>query len=274
MDEHERNAIAASLRGHDRDPGLKKCADNIIKNPSMLRDDDDYLAFDKDACTTRCNGKCCTGIDLVRVSPVDIDHVMRSDAVAGLKRSAVVTACFDIALGAVSKLPLATIHFLTTRDGIKLCPFMAITAGTRSSIGGMIGSIKQTSARGICILGQTKKPAVCMLFPLGNFKHPDRDAWMYFQATGCPGTETTKKIKVRDVTRPYIARAEKNARYQSAMLAMIDVARKELKDDLAVDRFLGNVSFILFMEDGETMDKIDRINAVLPELLACSKLVA
>jgi hypothetical protein len=92
MDQKRRDEIVSILRDMvrdtgNRDPNPNKDMYNTLKkmidNPRLLLDNDDEFSYDDTACLSRCNGSCCTDVDMIRVTPVDIDNMMESPVLPG-----------------------------------------------------------------------------------------------------------------------------------------------------------------------------------------------
>lgn len=262
MDKQKRESIANDFKKHLKDAnfGNNKDFEELVKgmanNPEKILDEDDSFHFDNNICTSSCDGHCCMGTDIVRVSPTDVDYMMKSPFLKGKDRSIVVKECLDIFLGHQSRAPMAKIKFVTAPGTkLKLCPFSAILLKASGK--------KIEKFNNFCLLGQEYKPAICMLFPLGRTKSFNEikqtsSEWIYF-SMGCPGTKTNKEVKIKDFLSNLDQKTKENDEYIKFMMNLIKEMDEKVQHKESVNNVLWMICQILYLSDKPMNEKMEEI---------------
>jgi len=250
----------------NENPDFKMFLKRIVASPKDLLDESDAFSFDNDACLTRCNGHCCSGTDLIRITPVDVDYIMKSGLMKGQTRAQVVKKTLDVFLGGTSRIPMATIRFLyLPGTPLRVCPFSSMIV---KFFGG------KNELKGICALGQKNKPTICMLFPLGRLKldmdeNKEQQApidamnkiidskWIYF-SMNCDGTKTAKKVLVKDFVGNIDEKNAINEAYTKTMSTIIEKLRAEGNEG-KIDEIMKTMMMIFFYGEETTEEKLAKL---------------
>lgn len=244
---------------------------SIIDHPERILLIDDEFSFDNDICMTSCDGRCCIESNIVRVTPIDIDWMMKSPCVKKLNVSRVqlVNDTIDVFPGSISLIPMGVIRCKMMKN-MKACPFIGIAHKLFVSKSGI-----DEKFGGMCSLGQKFKPTICMLYPLGRvtIKHTDtntEDTWFFTQS--CMATEkSSKKIKVRDFIDGYVEKNKESSYYFEEMIKIIDTIKNQVKNDVIVHDVMMTFCAFMFDADAETRIKVDKIKEILPKMLQMAK---
>lgn len=254
MDRNEKIAFLRELQRADHvGEDQIKLVNDLLKEPDRLLTMDDEFHFDNSVCVGKCDGNCCTGDKIIRLTPIDMDYLVKG--MPFLSRQTIADN-LDIFLGSRSMIPMAVIRFARPSKKLSICPFCAIKIDARNR--------KLLDIRGICVAGQKNKPPACFWFPLGRYvrkeQQPDgeiKDISLFF-AQNCPGTKTDKTLKIRDFVEMYKDRENDTERYSTMMHELIEKAKKKLPMQL-LERILQTLSVALFREDGSFDDKFATI---------------
>lgn len=241
----------------DSNPDFQIVINEAIEDPTKIIDEEDFFHFDGNRCISNCDGHCCYTIDMVRISPVDVDYMMKSLAFKGKTRKDVVMNYLDVFLGSKSMIPMAIIQMQPFLD-ITICPFSRFAKKIEVDF----NQIKEIGFENICILGQEFKPTICMLYPLGrigitNKKINEQDS--IFIKMDCEATRTKKKIQVRQFIKNYKAKTLIDSIYQKKMFDIIERLKSTFKSDKLVRNILEMFLGYIFIEEGEILDKMEFI---------------
>lgn len=278
MDDARRKTIVKNMKqlvlhgSFNGNPDYKRFAKDIIANPKGLLDENDSFNFDNSCCTTKCDGHCCNVVDIVRISPVDVDNIMKSGCFKMQTRESVVKKTLDVFLGYTSKIPMATIRFLTLPGtSIKLCPFSIIIAhqDPRQS---------ETNFNGICMLGQANKPTICMLYPLGRMKEDNTASmnsaldseWIYFSMQ-CEGTKTSKQVKIKDFIGNINEKNAINDDYIKTMDVFIEKLKENGSDDKGINDMMLRMASIFYYVDESTQSKLEKTKIAIDTAVEAMK---
>jgi hypothetical protein len=220
-------------------------------------------------------------IDMVRVSPVDVDYMMKSPAViqSGKARKEVVEETLDVMLGHASRVPMAIIRMLTLKkpgvDPLCLCPFMNVVQKISVDMNVEGSNFEDSGMGGVCVLGQKYKPTICMLYPLGRFTSVKLDEHevvdtMYVRLD-CEGTKTAKKMKVRDWVGDYDEKDQINKRYIETMTTLVHRMNEEVNEPEFRDFIMQKMGGLFYYEEGDTNTKLDTIENTMDELIQVGK---
>lgn len=268
MDEEKKRGIIELLKplvieenAGTMDDDYRNALKGAIESGNFF-DIDDEFHFDPSNCIERCDGHCCRMVDMVHVSPVDVDFMMELPLLKGIPRKMVVEQFLDIFLGGRSLVPMATIKFV--HDGTSnACPFIVKLVTKTIAVNDDL-SVKIAKINGVCALGQEFKPSICMLYPLGRLRNNKKGhgEWIYFSMK-CPGTSTGKTIKIRDYIGSYMEKADENSEYQTVMIEMVNML-KEKHGTRDVEKIMTGLLLYLYMENGKTRDKVKKIRLERP----------
>jgi len=265
---------------------MKKSMEAVANDPEKVLFEDDLFNFDGSRCITNCDGNCCIGVDMVRVTPIDIEVMFESDAVKemGWSWNEFVTIFFDIFSGDKSKIPMGIIKFIKEKN-FCACPFLIpvkkfiiegeaelrklhqeLLIGTndkkrRKAIE------KRTKVGGVCVLGQNNKPSICMLAPLGRFFHRNEENLgktskiedmieFYAITQDCACTDTTKTIKVKDFLKGFKEYNVRKQKYYDSSLEVVKKINKTFDSPLIRNIMYDFFCSIMFSE-GKTEEKIE-----------------
>lgn len=227
--------------------------ENMLDEPERLLQIQDDFHFDNGICTTKCDGRCCSGNKIIRLTPIDVDHLVKG--MPFLSRETILKN-LDIFLGRETMIPMATIRFVQTSKDFSICPFCAIRVDARNRA--------KMKINGICMAGQKNKPPACFWFPLGRMaafdkddgKPKDEDSLFFIQS--CPATKTDKKVTIRAFVDRYKDRANDIGMYIMKMERLIERAKKKLPIQI-LSRFLMAAAMVLFHGERTFDEKFDEI---------------
>ncbi len=223
----------------------------VLKDPyERIKDINDEFPFDNNICITKCDGRCCLEAHPIRITPIDVDWMMKSDFVKKQKltRKEFVERYLDIYIGPNSGIPIAIIN--AYKDII--CPFL-----------GYHSSDNHTGL--ICQLGQEYKPTICMLFPLGRFTIIDDNKEMIFTLMECPATETNHMVKIKDHIGNYIEKSNINIEYVSKMIKLRDIMCSKYNKEF-IEIVMNFFMKYFYIEDGDTSDKLKSLDIFINEI--------
>lgn len=279
MDDVKRQKIADNFkeivekRGK-MDGDIKSALEDAAEHPERIYDEDDSFNFDGKICARKCNGYCCSIVEMVRVSPVDVDYIMKSKALKSITRSEFVDEFLDVFLGRDSLIPMAILRFqpINPEDPYsqKVCPLMEFVEWTDVD---EFGIKKEKKVKGLCVIGQTKKPTICMLYPLGrmitgkdaNTLNLDEKDWIFFSKE-CPATRTNVKVRIKDWVRVYKVKSIRDLTYRNEIFQMIKMLKEKLGED-SVRGILYILLNKLYYIDGKTSDKMKDFKIMVPRLI-------
>ena len=244
---------------------FKELLQSMVNNPAKVLTIDDEINFDNEICLTLCNGKCCSNVHLVRISPVEVDAILESDGYKSVDQFQFVKDNFRIFLGQESLIPMATIKF-RKRGKTTTCPFLREVKKEAYGIDNEARVRRlYVGTQGLCSIQQDKKPIVCMLFPLGRVDIPKENTALFY-CRDCPGTHTAKKIKIRDIAGGYEELHRKREEYHEAMQTIIKDLRSVLSDQI-LKEVLHTIMLVLFLGDGTTQEKMKEIRTTATNVL-------
>lgn len=200
LEKEKKDKIRKSLRElvnakNDLDSDMDGMIKRAVEIPERIYDIEDSFHFDKNICMDECGGLCCLMTDMVRVTPIDVDYMMKSPFAKKmeLSRSEFVNTYLDTFLGHDSLIPIAVIkmkemHLVNKitgkREVFYICPFLDINPNRRE----------------ICGLGHVFKPSSCGFYPLGRIINHDKNEEIeaFILVRDCLATKTTREVAVRD----------------------------------------------------------------------------
>jgi len=263
MNTDEKIAKIRSMLKEVKDKGtgddLVEMFEKMIDEPERLLQIQDEFHFDNAICTTKCNGSCCSGDKIIRLTPIDVDHLVKG--MPFLSRETILNNV-DMFVGSESMMPLATIRFVQLRKGLSICPFCAVRVDARDRA--------KMKVNGICLAGQKNKPPACFWFPLGRAaafdkddgRPKDEDSLFFIQS--CPATKTDKKISIRAFVDQYKERANDIGTYVMKMERLIERAKKKLPDQ-AIRLMMIPALKILFYSDRSFDEKFAEVDAIFSQ---------
>jgi hypothetical protein len=248
-----------------KNPDIVEVINEMRENPDAIIFMDDTVAFDNDICLTGCNGECCFGGILIRLTLPDLLRIFNSEGIRGRYASDEgkhdFLSLFSFFLGGESLVPMAIIKF-NEHDA---CPFMGIALklfddGTNN--------VKR-NVGGICTIGQRDKPIPCMLYPLGRVGFPPKDDLpeFVFFSRKCPATITDKRVRVEDLAGSLQERTAENAEYDRHLTSIVKTLKQELKDENAIRAIMNVIGTILVLEP-DWMAILDMLDGDMPSIIA------
>ncbi|MFX1259320.1 MAG: hypothetical protein ACFFAN_15805 [Promethearchaeota archaeon] len=272
MDKKIKNQIISNFKDIDKNskffksnPDLKRTLELTIKDPSRLIDENDSFNFDNNICITRCDGHCCFDIDLVRVSPIDVEYMLKSPFFKDFSRKQIVEQYIDLFLGGESLIPMAIVR-MNEVDGINICPFIAIA----KKIEIKNSEIKDKGIGGICLLRQKYKPTICLLYPLGRIHTVNpttNNKSIAFIVQDCEGTKTDKKVCVRNHIADYIEKSKINDNYVREMSKIVDRLKNTFHQQETIRLILIKFLFYLYFGENELHLKLNTIIEATDKLI-------
>ena len=252
-------SILKQLKGNGTDDDIVEMFMKMLDEPERLLQIDDEFHFDNSICTTKCDGNCCSGDKIIRLTPIDMDHLVKG--MSFLSRETILKNV-DIFLGHESMIPMATIRFVQVSKKLSICPFCAVRVDARNRA--------KMKINGICLAGQKNKPPACFWFPLGRMaafdkddgKPRDEDSSFFIQS--CPATKTDKKISIRAFVDQYKDRANDIGMYIMKMERLIERAKKKLPDQV-IRLMLVPALKILFYSDRSFDEKYADVEAIFSQ---------
>ena len=246
----------------ESNPDFRDFITLILENPTKMLDEDDFFEFDDSKCVSQCSGECCSS-EIIRISPIDVDYLMRSEFVKEnkLTREVIVNQFLDIYLGPNSLIPTALIKKLSF-FGRSLCPFMRFG-----------DFINAPGIGGVCSLGQELRPNVCKLTPLGRAKIPldsGEEIIFYYLGNTCAATESSIRISVSDHLGDYLERTAVYSEYLEFMSGIVEnlsILDSESLRMTVLESFLA----FLFLGKSNTSKKLETIRKITDTLLGVVK---
>lgn len=270
MDKQKRKKIANRLRkllkdgNFDGNADFKRLIKTAIRQPFRIMNEDDDFCFDPERCITECDGRCCMEIDCVRVTPTDVDYMMKSPTLRGNSRKDVVNHTLKIMLGSSSRIPMAIIKSQHIPDEkfrmLHICPFMRAAHRFTVNVGLDELEINDSGIGGICMLGQQYKPSICMLYPMGRITSLDLEnieEERIYVRMDCEGTKTAKKMNVADWVANYEEKFAVKKRYVRVMADFIQRLQEEIEDADLIEGALIQLAAYFYYDELPTEKKLD-----------------
>lgn len=276
---HLRNILKENAFGDNKD--FRDLVEKAVRQPYRIMDENDEFCFNPDKCVTDCDGRCCMVIDMVRVTPVDVDYMMNSPVIqkTGMTRKEMVEKTLDVMLGHVSRVPLSVIRMVSFNKPevgqLRLCPFMRVVQKISVDLGKNGIKLEDSGRGGVCMLGQEYKPTICMLYPLGRFTSihmdDDEDVDTIYVRLDCEGTKTAKKTNVKEWIGDYEEKDDINKRYINVMSTLINRLNDEVGDPRFTDFIMQKMAALFYYQEGDTKSKLNTVEHTMNELITIGK---